>query len=157
MPRSVYLILSILVTILCLLRCKSSEPPAQEQKSATAGSKTLIDTNQNRLLLAQRVIAAYPNKEFGQFVRREVGRVVGKEVTDVARQRFNEKVSQEEFLAKRAEFLIKTFSTAELEELSRLLSSATGQSVYEKISRHEQLWKDYLTPVLLEVMSAGEE
>ncbi len=137
--------------IFVLLLCGCCSGAKDEQIS----KKNLEESLENRVLLAKQVIQIYPNEAFGAGIRQQVESVVGKDVTEEARAKFRKLISPEEFTQKREEFLVKTFTVKELQALAALLSSAEGQALYEKLPKHNERWKEYLTPLLTSVLSNG--
>lgn len=143
-------LLLLLFAVFCVFACTKGEP----EKSASRASVT-VDSPEARLQAAQKVLDAYPAEQFVQYLNREVAAIVGSEVLEEARLRLRQQMTARQILLKRKEILVETFTAAELEKLAGLMVEPEGRAIFEKLTVHNERWRDFLSPFLLEALSGG--
>lgn len=138
------------------LTSRESHAPSKNEARGihpSAEFSKLPDTAENRSRAAQLVLDAYPTEQFATAVAARVEKVVGKEVTGDARWRFASRTAEEEFLIQRSKILAQVFTPAELATFASLLETPSGRTLIEKLPEHDELWRQYLSPILSEIMS----
>ena len=145
-------LLNLAILCLFLASCKGQDVPHHAMPPAP-----VADSPAARGAVAQEIIRTFPTSSFMADLNQRIEGMVGSQVGSSVQERLRNKVGVAKIEEIRLQQFVDTFTVAELQELLRLYQSPAGTSLVRKLPAYDAAWRDYLGPIVAEVLSGSAE